>query len=285
MRDLTPEIAQGVCVRTASAAVLDGSIASARQSVRRRAAREELQHRRHPRRRAGAGGAERRGAERAQSDCDPVPNASRRIARHHRETLDAAREATTPSLEALKAYSAAHERHVGCGTAPAALRACGRDRSRFCDGPCAARVPLRAIGESRRSRGRACSRPTSCAIAPATPSASTSKPCTTATSPAISNGSDGRWKRGPKATRAIHRPRALLAGFALTSTGQHELAIAETEKAIALDPDPTPAYGSKAFNQLHLNRLDDALLTIASRDGAQAGIGTIFPGSAISSPS
>ena len=28
--------------------------------------------------------------------------------------------------------------------------------------------------------------------------------CTTATSPAIWNGSNGRWKRGPRATRAMH---------------------------------------------------------------------------------
>ena len=41
-------------------------------------------------------------------------------------------------------------------------------------------------------------------------------------------------------------PHTLLAGLALTSTGQHELAIAETDKAIALDPDLTPAYISKA---------------------------------------
>jgi tetratricopeptide (TPR) repeat protein len=40
------------------------------------------------------------------------------------------------------------------------------------------------------------------------------------------------------------------------------LAIAETEKAIALDPDQTPAYGNRAFNQLFLNRIDDALLTV-----------------------
>ena len=57
-------------------------------------------------------------------------------------------------------------------------------------------------------------------------------------------------------------PHTLLAGLALTSTGQHELAIAETDKAIALDPDFTPAYGNRAFNQLYLNRPDDALLTI-----------------------
>jgi tetratricopeptide (TPR) repeat protein len=58
-------------------------------------------------------------------------------------------------------------------------------------------------------------------------------------------------------------PHALLAGLALTSTGQHELAIAETDKVIALDPGVTPAYANRAFNQLYLNRLDDALLTIA----------------------
>jgi eukaryotic-like serine/threonine-protein kinase len=54
----------------------------------------------------------------------------------------------------------------------------------------------------------------------------------------------------------------LLAGLALSSTGQHELAVAETEKAIALDPDLAPAYANRAFNQLMLNRLDDALLTV-----------------------
>jgi eukaryotic-like serine/threonine-protein kinase len=54
----------------------------------------------------------------------------------------------------------------------------------------------------------------------------------------------------------------LLAGLALSSTGQHELAIAETEKAIALDPDNTPTYANRAHNQLRLNYLDDALLTV-----------------------
>ncbi|HEV7837768.1 MAG TPA: hypothetical protein VGO75_06845, partial [Gemmatimonadaceae bacterium] len=57
-------------------------------------------------------------------------------------------------------------------------------------------------------------------------------------------------------------PHTLIAGLALSSTGQHELAIAETEKATALDPDRTPAYTSRALNQLLLNRLDDALLTV-----------------------
>src|SRR4030095_6870593 len=58
-------------------------------------------------------------------------------------------------------------------------------------------------------------------------------------------------------------PHTLMPGLALTSTGQHELAIAETEKAIALDPDRTPAYINRAFNELYLNRPDDAVRTIA----------------------
>jgi len=58
------------------------------------------------------------------------------------------------------------------------------------------------------------------------------------------------------------RPHTLSAGLALSSTGQYELAIAETEKALALDLDSPPAYANRAHNQLRLNRLDDALLTV-----------------------
>jgi eukaryotic-like serine/threonine-protein kinase len=58
------------------------------------------------------------------------------------------------------------------------------------------------------------------------------------------------------------RPRGLSSGFVTTGTGKYDLAIAEADKAIALDPDLTPAYSNKAFNQLFLNRLDDALVTV-----------------------
>ena len=56
-------------------------------------------------------------------------------------------------------------------------------------------------------------------------------------------------------------PHSLIAGLVLSSTGQHESAIAETDKALALE-ELTPTYVSKARNQLYLNRLDDALLTV-----------------------
>ena len=57
-------------------------------------------------------------------------------------------------------------------------------------------------------------------------------------------------------------PHGLIAGLAASSTGKSELAIAEADKAIALDPDMAPAYSNKAFHQLLLNRPDDALLTV-----------------------
>jgi len=60
--------------------------------------------------------------------------------------------------------------------------------------------------------------------------------------------------------------RGMLKAYQLrhrASTGQHELAIASTKEVHAQNPDATPSYGSIAFNQLFLNRLDDALLTVA----------------------
>src|SRR5262249_51058944 len=57
-------------------------------------------------------------------------------------------------------------------------------------------------------------------------------------------------------------PHGLMGGLALTSTGQYERSVAEADKALALDADLVPAYINKAVNQLFLNRPDDALLTM-----------------------
>ena len=57
-------------------------------------------------------------------------------------------------------------------------------------------------------------------------------------------------------------PHGLIGGLAASSTGKSELAIAEADKAIALDPDTPYSYSNKAFHQLLLNRPDDALLTV-----------------------
>jgi tetratricopeptide (TPR) repeat protein len=54
------------------------------------------------------------------------------------------------------------------------------------------------------------------------------------------------------------RPRGMLGGFAARSTGSFQLAIDSAIEAIALNPDEAPAHANKAFGELHLNRLTDA---------------------------
>ena len=270
---LTPDLAQGVCVRTGSAAVLEGSIAALGSQyvlglrAKNCATGDILAD-------------EQAQAARKEEVLSALSQIATRFRTRVGESLATIEkhsmplaEATTPSLDALQGLQRRDEsgHSSGSATGAAAVPACGRDRSRVCGGPCATRVPATAAWESRRWGGRACSRPTSCAIAPATSSASTSKRL-------YDRDVTGNLEREQQTLETWAQsyprdpsPHTLLAGLALTSTGQHELAIAETEKALALDPDWTPAYANRAFNQLCLNRLDDALLTITRASGAQAG--------------
>jgi tetratricopeptide (TPR) repeat protein/predicted Ser/Thr protein kinase len=59
-------------------------------------------------------------------------------------------------------------------------------------------------------------------------------------------------------------PHGLLSGFMTRSTGNYQLSIDAARRAIALDPDgaQAPAYGSKAMSELFLNRLADAAATV-----------------------
>ena len=50
---------------------------------------------------------------------------------------------------------------------------------------------------------------------------------------------------------------SLLSGFTSQGTGRYELSIEEAKSSIALDPDFTPAYVNWAFSDLYLDRLDD----------------------------
>jgi tetratricopeptide (TPR) repeat protein len=58
------------------------------------------------------------------------------------------------------------------------------------------------------------------------------------------------------------RPHGLLSGLATGSTGQYELSIDSASKAIALDAEGGAPYVRKAFDEIHLNRLADAEATI-----------------------
>ena len=156
---LTPDIARVVCVRTGSAAVLEGSIAAlgSQYVLGLRAtncatgdilADEQAQ------------------AARKEDVLSTLSQMATRFRTRVGESLATIErystpleEATTPSLEALKAYSAGMKAaFCRLGKCPAALPACDRDRSRFCDGPCAGRVRLQRAWESRRWRDRAYSK-------------------------------------------------------------------------------------------------------------------------------
>ena len=261
---LTPDVARVVCVRTGGAAVLQGSIAALGSQYGPRAARNQLRDRGHPRRRAGTGVAERRCAEHTQPDSHALPNPSWRITRHCRETLDVAQGCD----DAVARSAAGLQRRItkagiaGSGTGRAAVSTCGRDRSRFCDGPCG------MSGSSYSKMGEsALARPSLLKAYQLRNRASDVERFYIDTLYDRDFTGNLERERRTLETWAESYPRdasahTLIAGLALSSTGQHELAIAETEKAIALDPDVTPAYVNRAFNQLSLNRLDDALLTV-----------------------
>ena len=51
---------------------------------------------------------------------------------------------------------------------------------------------------------------------------------------------------------------SLLSGFTGSGTGRYEMVVDEAQKAIALDPDVTPAYINLATGYLALNRMDEA---------------------------
>jgi tetratricopeptide (TPR) repeat protein len=58
-------------------------------------------------------------------------------------------------------------------------------------------------------------------------------------------------------------PHGLLAGFATSSIGLYELSIAAADKTLALDPDRgAPATNAKVYNQIYLNRPAEAEATL-----------------------
>ena len=176
---LTPEIAQDVCVRTASAAMLEGSIASlgSQYVVGLRArncttgdilADEQTQ----AARKEEVLGALSQIASRFRTRVGE----SLATIEKHSTPLE---EATTPSLEALKAYSSAWKAVLSsAGSGP---RHCSSVRSRstrILRSPMRRSGSITASSESRRRRGRTRSKRTSCAIGPATSSGTSSTRCT-----------------------------------------------------------------------------------------------------------
>jgi eukaryotic-like serine/threonine-protein kinase len=259
---LTPDIAQGVCVRTASAAVLEGSItALGSQYVLGLRAKHCTT--------GDILADEQAQAARKEEVLSTLSQIATRFRTRVGESLATIeqhstplQEATTPSLEALQAFSAGQNLRVfdWVKRLPHFQRAVAIDPE-FALAHAMVGFAHSQLGES------ALGRQSLLKAHQLRQRASDAERFNIETLyDRDYTGNLERERRTLETWAETYprdaRPHSLLAGLALSSTGQHDLAIAETDKALTLDPDLTPAYNSKARNQLHLNHLDDALLTV-----------------------
>jgi eukaryotic-like serine/threonine-protein kinase len=260
---LTPDIAQGVCVRTASAAVLEGSIAmlGSQYVLGLRAtncttgdilANEQAQAARKEEVLSTLSQIATRFRTRVGESLATIEKRSRPLA-----------EATTPSLEALQAYSAGMKAALA-GSSVRALALFQRAVAIDPDFALAhAHVGFRYGGMGESALGR---QSLLKAYELRNRASDAERFYIETLYDRDFTGNLERERRTLETWAESYprdaSPHTLMAGLALSSTGQHELAIAETEKAIVLDPDHTPAYANRAHNQLRLNRLDDALMTV-----------------------
>ncbi len=250
---LTPEIAQGVCVRTASAAVLDGSIAQPGKSVHPLLAREELLYRRHSRRRAGAGGAQGRCPRLPESDGHPGP---RRELGESLATIEKysrpLQEATTASLDALKAFTTARQVYGSSGRAraqPLFERAIAIDPD-FALAHAQLGIFYSNEGES------ALSRQSTIKAYQLRHRASDAERffIETLYDRQVTGNMDREMETLETWAQTYPRdntPHGLLAGFATRSTGRYEQSVAAAERSMALDPDGGSAAStnSKAYSR------------------------------------
>ena len=274
---LTPDLAQGVCARTGSAAVLEGSIAAlgSQYVLGLRAkhcstgdilADEQAQAARKEEVLSALSQIATRFRTRVGESLATIEKHSRPLA-----------EATTPSLDALQAYSAAVKEFAPARRGALLQRAVALDPE-FA-------VAHAQLGFNLGGRGEAAlGRQSLIKAYQLRHRASDVERFSIETF--YDRDVTGNLEREQQTLETWAQsyprdpsPHTLLAGLALTSTGQHELAIAETEKAIALDPDWTPAYANRAFNQLYLNRPDDALLTITRARERKLERGDVAAGS------
>jgi serine/threonine protein kinase/tetratricopeptide (TPR) repeat protein len=260
---LTPEIAQGVCVRTGSAAVVEGSIASlgSQYVVGLRA------------RNCATGDAladEQSQAARKEDVLDALSQIAVRFRTRVGESLATIEkhsvpleQATTASLDALKAYSTAQGlfRSSGGRTSHALLERAIEIAPDFAMAHARLGLSYSGLGEStlaRRSTRRAYE---------LRDRASDVERYYIDT--LYDRDVTGNLEREQKTlelwAQAYPRdpnPHGLLSGFATGSTGRYALSIDEADKAIAIDPDMVAPYDRKVFGELHLNRLADADATI-----------------------
>ncbi len=262
---LTPEIAQSVCVRTASAAVLDGSIASlgSQYILALRAkncstgdilADEQTQVARKEEVLGSLSQMATQVRERLGESLATIEKYSRPL-----------QEATTPSLEALKAFTTARQVYASSGRAqaqPLFERAIAIDPD-FAIAHAQLGIFYFNEGES------ALSRQSTIKAYQLRHRASDAERffIEMAYDRQVTGNMDREVETLEAWAQTYPRddtPHGLLAGLATRSIGKYEQSIAAAERAMALDPEggSAPSTNSKSHSELYLNRLDAAEATI-----------------------
>ena len=267
---LTPELARGICERTGSTAILEGSIAPiGSQYVLTLQARSC---------RSG----EVLDQEQVQAaKKEEVLNALGQIASRFRNRVGESlaniqehntplAEATTPSLEALEAYSAGWKLHTSTGAMaglPLLKRAVEIDPN-FALAQATLAREYADLDESDLSAERATR-----AWQSRDHASDREKFYITATYEGLATGNLEAARQNDEAWAHTYPrepvPHSMLSGYPNRAAGRYERAITEARNAIELDPDFAIAYYNLAVNNVDLNRIDEAenvLRRAAGRD-------------------
>jgi DNA-binding winged helix-turn-helix (wHTH) protein/tetratricopeptide (TPR) repeat protein len=256
---LTPELARGICERTGSAAVLDGSIAPLGKqyvvSLQARSCRngEVLDQ-------------EQTQAARKEDVLNALSRIASRLRNRVGESLTAIQEhniplaeVTTPSLEALEAYSTGWKLHTTTGAMaglPLLKRAVeidpdfalaqatlAREYADLDEPDLSAQTATRAW----QLRGRTSER---------------ERFYITATYEGLATGNLERARQNDEAWAHTYPrdpvPHAMLSGYPNKAAGRYQQAVAEAEKAVEADPDFAIAYYNLGVNNLYLGRVEEA---------------------------
>jgi DNA-binding winged helix-turn-helix (wHTH) protein len=256
---LTPELARGVCERTGSTAILEGSIAPLGSqyviTLQARSCRsgEVLDQ-------------EQVQAARKEDVLSALGQIASRFRNRVGESLSTIQEhntplaeGTTPSLEALEAYSAGWKLHTSNG-AMAALPLLKRAVEIDPNFALAQATMGREYGDLDESDLSAES--TTKAWQLREHASDHEKFFITATYEGLATGNLEKARQNDEAWAQSYPrdavPHSMLAGFPNKGAGRYEQAIAEARKATALDPDFAMAYYGLAVDNVYLDRVPEA---------------------------
>jgi tRNA A-37 threonylcarbamoyl transferase component Bud32/tetratricopeptide (TPR) repeat protein len=274
---LTPQLAREVCERTASAAVLDGSIAKLGNKyvlgIRARNCttgdvldEEQVQA-------AGKEDVLRALSEIANKFRIRVGESLATVQKHSTPLA----EATTPSLEALKAYSSAQsvEDSAGLAAGVDVLNRAIEIDPQFALAYARRGLWQNNLGESALSKESAVK-----AYELRTRVSDREQFFITANYHRQVTGNLEKAQQTLELWAQIYpreiTPHGLMSGFVCQSPGKYEKATEEAEKAIAIDPDFPPPYVNLAFSYVYLDRLRDAESTIHRASDRKLEIPTLW---------